>query len=310
MTRHLAVVFRGTGGIIGQDYVSRVCQGVSDLVEEINPTWPATMGGIPVGEARDLRAPSMNKAVDVAVTDTKHIIARALHQNPRRKIIVGGYSAGAVAAAHIRKWLHEHHPDNYLCSFSLGDPTRPFGGAYYQGPTHPGQGISSWHYGDTRDWQHCWLTDPADMYGNVPLGETGAIMRACYDIVTQVQLSDPLGTARAILPLIPQVAETAGIPIPKVLRSLLDGVPGSGLLGIGGPALLSLLGGIGRDSNTLTGTAAAARAARIALEFATSHPPTAAHISYEHREVWPGQTYLGLAVQHVRDWSTRAERAA
>ncbi|GFG83329.1 peptidoglycan-binding domain-containing protein [Mycolicibacter algericus] len=54
--RHLALVYRGTGGIIGEDYVSRVCQGAADLVEEINPDWSATMGGIPVGTAPSVRA--------------------------------------------------------------------------------------------------------------------------------------------------------------------------------------------------------------------------------------------------------------
>lgn len=303
--RHLAVVFRGTGGIIGHDYVSLVCQAVDDLVEEVHPLWPATMGGIPVGAARDPKAPSMQRAVEIAVADAKRVIRDALDADPDRKIIIGGYSAGAVVAAHVRQWLLETRPNAYLCSFSFGDPTRPHGGSYYNGPALAGQGISSWHYGDPTDWRHCWLTDPDDMYGNVPLGVTGEIMRGCYDIITQVELSDPLGTARAILPLIPQVAEQAGIPLPKVLRSLLDGTPGSGLLGIGGPAVLSLLGGIGRDASTLTGTAAAARAARIALQFATSNPPTAAHIEYHRREVWPGQTYLGLAIQHVRHYATR-----
>jgi len=302
--RHLAVVFRGTGGVIGQDYVSQVCQPLSDLVEEVHPVWPATMGGIPVGAARDPKAPSMQRAVQIAVTDTQRIITDALSRDPGRKIIVGGYSAGAVVAAHVRAWLHEQHPGNYLCSFSFGDPTRPHGGSYYQGPTHSGQGIASWHYGDPTDWRHCWLTDPRDMYGNIPLGEVGEIMRTCYDIITQIELSDPLGTARAIIPLIPQVAEQAGIPIPAVLRYLTDGVPGSGLLGIGGPAVLSLLGGIGRDASTLTGTAAVARAARIALEFAADH--TRPHIEYHLREVWPGQTHVGLAIQHVRHYATEA----
>ena len=61
------------------------------------------------------------------------------------------------------------------------------------------------------------------------------------------------------------------------------------------------------DPSKLTGPAAAVKAAQIALQFATAQPPTAPHIQYEFREVWPGQTYLGLAIQHVRDWASRVQ---
>ncbi|AHB31874.1 lysin B [Mycobacterium phage Aragog] len=262
--RHLAIVFRGTGGVIGQDYVSRVCQGVSDLVEEINPKFDATMGGIPVGTANNLGAKSMKKAVDEAVWDATGIIKHALTVNPNRKVIVGGYSAGAVAAARVRKWLQETYPDNYLCSFSFGDPTRPHGGSYYGGPILSGQGISSWRYGDVSDWRHCWLTDPGDMYGNIPLGAAGDILDDFYDMITATQISDPLVTALTFIEQFPKTLAKAGI-------------------------------------NPL----AAFKAADVAIKFATSNPPTAAHIQYEHREVWPGQTYLGLAIQHVRDYASR-----
>lgn len=301
--RHLGIVFRGTGGIIGEDYVSRVMQGVSDLVEEINPEFPATMGGIPVGAAGDLKAPSMQAAVDIAVKDAKRIINERLADNLDLKIIVGGYSAGAVAAAKIRKWLLENHPDNYLCSFSLGDPTRPYGGSYYKGPLLDGQGISSWRFGDIKDYRHCWLTDPLDMYGNIPLGVAGDIMDDCFDMVTATQLSDPLGTAWAILQKIPEIMEKAGISATSILGWLTDMVPGSGMVQI---LMAALPGFIGRgDPEDLKGMAAAAYAAKFALGFATSNPPTASHIEYHLREVWPGQTYLGLAIQHVRDYASR-----
>lgn len=312
--RHLAVVFRGTGGIIGQDYVSRVCQGAAELVEEVNPDWPATMGGIPVGAARDVRAPSMNKAVQIAVADAQRIITDALRTNPRRKVVVGGYSAGAVAAAHVRKWLHDHHPDNYLCSFSVGDPTRPFGGAYYLGPILAGQGISSWRYGDPQDWRHCWLTHPDDMYGNVPLGATGDIMDTAYDMVTATQLSDPLGTVRALLPKVFEILAEAGITLPLIGQlgvGVVSGNPAA-FAGVLLPALGSMLPGLiaaaGGNTSALTGPAAAVQAAIIGLRFAAAG--TGPHIRYEHNEVWPGQTYLGLAVQHVRDHATRTPALA
>ncbi|AER26392.1 holin [Mycobacterium phage Saintus] len=262
--RHLAVVFRGTGGVIGLDLVSRVCQGVADLVEEINPKFDATMGGIPVGAANDIRAKSAARCVDEAVWDATGIIRDALRHNPKRMIIVGGYSLGAIAAARVRKWLLANYPDNYLCSFSFGDPTRPYGGSYFAGPTLSGQGISSWRYGDIHDWRHCWLTDPDDMYGNIPLGAAGDIMDDFFDMITATQISDPLMTALTFMDKFPQTLTKAGVnPV------------------------------------------AAFKAADVAIRFATSNPPTAAHIQYEFREVWPGQTYLGLAIQHVRDWASR-----
>lgn len=135
--KHLAVVFRGTGGIIGQDYVSRVCQAVGDLVEEQNPEWAATMGGLPVGTAGSLSDPSMWNAVQAAFLAGQRMIMDALAVNPRRGIVIGGYSAGAIVAALLRQWLLDTHPENYVCSFSIGDPTRPEGGGYYPGVATP-----------------------------------------------------------------------------------------------------------------------------------------------------------------------------
>lgn len=304
--RHLAVVFRGTGGVIGQDYVSQVCQAAADLVEEVNPNWPATMGGIPVGQARNIRAPSMQKAVQIGFDDARRIITEAIGRNPARKVVIGGYSAGAVVAAKVRQWLLETHPDNYLCSFSFGDPTRPFGASYYLGPVLAGHGISSWRYGDPTDWRHCWLTHPDDMYGNVPLGATGDIMDTAYDMVTATELSDPLGTVAAIIPKIIEILGEVGITLPLLGTGLLTGSP-IAMAGALLPLLTSMLPGLisagGGNPGALTGPAAAVQAAVIALRFAASG--TAPHIQYHLDEVWPGQTYLGLAVQHVTDWCSR-----
>ena len=211
--RHLALVFRGTGGIIGADYVSRVCQGVADLVEEVNPAFAATMGGIPVGTAGAGSDPSMAHAVQLAFTDAQRIFLERFRANPRIRVVVGGYSAGAVAAALFRQWLQQNYPDNYLCSFSFGDPTRPVGGAYYGGAACPGRGIATWHYGDIRDPRHCWLAAPGDMYTSVPDNAVGDIMDTAYDMVTQVELSDFLGTAGALAAQIPVIMREAGISL-------------------------------------------------------------------------------------------------
>jgi hypothetical protein len=54
---------------------------------------------------------------------------------------------------------------------------------------------------------------------------------------------------------------------------------------------------------TVRGISAAIAAAVDALIFFCSPPfPTAAHCEYHIREVWPGMTYVGLAIQHVHEW--------
>lgn len=313
--RHPAFVWRGTGGIIGADYVSRICQANADLVEEINTPWSAAMGGIPVGAAGNVNDPSMWRGVHEAFDAWEVEFHRRLSLNPRLKCVVGGYSAGAVVAALVREYLLESFPDNYLCSFSLGDPTRPAGGSFYRGIDPGGQGISSWRYGDITDWRHCWATnvsDPnrPDMYTRVPLGKTGEIMQGAYDLVTRVELSNPIATVQNMVAVIPEICADAGIMVPDILGALSNGTPG--LAGYGAKLLTGALAGlIGRGNpDTLTGTAAAAKAIQIALTFALDNPPTKPHITYEFAEVWSGQTYLGLCIQHVRDWASRVPPAA
>ncbi|SIN52109.1 Uncharacterised protein [Mycobacteroides abscessus subsp. abscessus] len=101
-----------------------------------------------------------------------------------------------------------------------------------------------------------------------------------------------------------------GVELPAIFGALTGGPNGIAALGL--PMVLGGLQGLlgWGDINKLTGPAAAAQAALIALRFVTTSPPTAAHIQYEYREVWPGQTYLGLAIQHVRDWASRTPAIA
>lgn len=315
--RHPAFVFRGTGGIIGLDYVSRICQGAADLVEEINTPWAATMGGLPVGTAGGLTDPSMWRAVQEAFGLAKLEFLHRYTINPKIRIVIIGYSGGAVVAALFRQWIHENYPDNYLCSVGVADPTRPHGGAFYNAPgaNRDGQGISSWRYGDINDSRHCWLTnvsDPArpDMYAHIPLGKVGEIMQGAFDLVTHVELSDLVSTARSFVTVIPEIAADAGIYVPDALGALSNGIPG--LIGWGLPLLTGALGGLisGGNPDSLVGTAAAAKAAQIGLTFALDNPPTRPHITYEFAEVWPGKTYLQLGIDHVRDWASRVTPVA
>lgn len=299
----LAVVYRGTGGIIGEDYVSRVCQQVSDLVEEVNPSFPATMGGLPVGAAGGFGDPSAEHAVAQGYEEGKRVVIDAIRIDPSRKIIIGGYSLGAIVAAMLREWILKTYPNNYLCSFSFGDPTRPVGGCYFGGTPTKGHGISSWLYGDVKDFRHCWLAAPGDMYTSVPDDKAGEIMQDFFDIVTSIELSDPT-TLLSILDTLPEILDDAGIKIPDIIKLLGGDQNEWNEVGQNGIDIIiqSIIGAI---SGKQQGIGAIIEAIVCALQFVATQPPTAPHIEYEFREVWPGQTYLGLAVQHVRDYASR-----
>lgn len=301
--RHLGLMFRGTGGVIGQDPVSRVCQRAADLIEERNPDFPASMGGLPPGAPG---TPSAQKAIQIGVASGRREIQSG------RSFILGGYSLGAIVAAMLRAELEPGgllaaYRQNYVCGFTIGGPSRAFGHTYYLGAIPNGRGISDFQLPQACcTWDWCDLVHPDDMYGNVPLGDAGDIMTAIYQAVTATQLSDPLGTVQAIVAAIPKVLAEAGVSIPLLTQlgaGALAGNPAA-MAGVLLPVLASTLTGlIGPAGGQLTGPAAAVQAAIIALKFAASG--TAAHINYHAWEVWPGQTYLGLAIQHVRDWAGR-----
>ncbi|MDP7733652.1 peptidoglycan-binding domain-containing protein [Mycobacterium paragordonae] len=308
MPKHLAIVFRGTGGVIGEDLVSLVCQAVSDLVIEENPEWPATMGGFPVGTAGGIGDISMKKAVDIAFEAGKRTFLRYLEPNPNIKVIIGGYSAGAVVAMLLRRWILENYPDNYLCSFSFGDPTRPEGGCFYKGTPAKGHGISSDRWGDIKDYRHCWLANKGDMYTSV-WGAAGEILVDGYDGVTKIQFSDPVTTIQAVITMIIEMMQDSGIGLPQIVAGLLAGPAGFVTFLI--PMVIGALQGmiselVGLPDATKASTEAAAEAAIIGLKFAGAQPPTKPHISYHVDEVpgLGGMTYLDLAIQHVRDFAT------
>lgn len=305
MSRILGLAFRGTGGVIGEDYVSRVFQGVSDLVEEINPEFPATMGGLPVGTAGGPSDPSMQRGVLIAYEDAIRIFLQRYALDPRIGVVIGGYSAGAVAAALFREWLLKHYPKNYVCSFSIGDPTRPVGGVFFGGKPAPGRGISSWRFGDVKDWRHCWLSQPGDMYTSVPDSATGDILEDFYDIISNVELSDPVKTFRTIMDEIPQIISRVGVNVDDLIKMLGGKDPLGGIANAGfGLIVNSIFGAI---SGKQKGLGAIIEAIVVALSFVATQPvPTWPHISYEHeRPPGYGGTYIDLAIQHVRDWSSR-----
>ncbi|MCV7226044.1 hypothetical protein [Mycolicibacterium komossense] len=302
--RAIGYIWRGTGGIVGQDLVYLVLQQCADLVEIVDPPWDATMGGIPVGTAGGIGDPSMWSAVQVTVAwaQTDFIARRAA--NPKIRIVIGGYSAGAIAAAIFKAWLLEHFPENYVCSFSLGDPTRPFGGGFFGQPAKWGRGISTISYGDPGDPRHCWLAHEGDMYTQIPGGVVGDIMDDVFEEVTRFAFRDIAQVAMRMMTAIPTIAEKAGISLPAAFAALATGP--IGIAGFALPLLLASIGGFvpGGDPDKLTGTAAAAKAATIGLTFLFQG--TGPHIRYHLDEAWPGgPTFVQLAVMHVRDWASR-----
>lgn len=299
--RHALLTFRGTGGIIGQDYTSRVAQLCSDVVEEIPIDYPAAMGGIPVGAASNPGAPSGRKCVEIAVE-----MGRAWIRSNERTFILGGYSLGAIAASKLRADLLpggilEDHADRYAGGYCIGNPARQFGHTFYLGAIPGGYGIADWHLPEQAcTWDWCELVDPGDLYANASGGEVGDILRTAYRLVMDTEVSDPIGTAVKLIPNLLRIVNEAGIelPVPNVPGILTGAL--AGLLLAFLPAEVGRLLGMGDNES-----AAAVMAAVEALRFFADQPPTADHISYEFRHAIPGMTYLDLAAQHTRHWASQ-----
>lgn len=303
-------VFRGTGGIIGIDICSRVCQRLGDLVEEINTPWAATMGGIPVGATQGgVGAPSMWSGIQDGLIAAQNDFLARVKVNPKLKVGVIGYSAGAILAMLFRQWILDNFPENYLCSVTFGDPTRPTGGGFFGRPAPWGDGIADFTIGDPRDYRHAWLTHEKDMFAQVPGGMVGDIMDDVYAEVARFAFTDLMAFAGRMLTTIPKVAEKAGISITGALASLAGGLPG--IFAYGVPLFIGALGGLiptGKPSEQLTGPAAAAKAAVLGLEFLFAG--TGPHIRYEFDPAWPGgPTFVDFAAMHFRDYIGRLTAA-
>jgi hypothetical protein len=301
-----AYVFRGTGGVVGIDICSRVCQRLGDLVEEINTPWAATMGGIPVGATQGgIGAPSMWSAIQDGLTAAQNDFLARQRVNPTVKVNIVGYSAGAILAMMFRQWLLDNFPDNYCASVTFGDPTRPVGGGFFGQPAPWGDGIADFAIGDPKDYRHAWLTHEKDMYAQIPGGAVGDIMDDVYAEVARFAFSDPLEFVKRMISAIPTVLSKAGIPLTGALTALAGGP--LGIIGFGLPLILGSLGGLipmGQRDDQLTGTAAAARAAVLALEFLFAG--TGPHIRYEFDAAWPGgPTFVDFAAMHLRDYIGR-----
>ena len=303
--RHKALTFRGTGGIVGLDYTSRVAQLCGDLVEELPIDYPASMGGIPVGAANNISAPSGQKCTEIAFENAARLI-----ESSAWTFTLHGYSLGAIPASKIRAALLpggrlENHAHRYVCGTMFGNPARAFGHTFYLGAIPSGFGIADWHLPQeacTWGWLEC--VDPGDLYGNAAGGEIGEVLRSAYRMIMDIQVSDPIGMAGALIRNVLHLLDEAGIELPFSIPGLVTGAL-AGLLLAFLPAEFAKYLTVGDKV-----AAAAVQAAILALRFFADQPPTAAHISYEFRHAIPGVTYLDLAAQHVRHWATTKSVAA
>ena len=296
-SRHACLTFRGTGGIIGQDYTSVVAQECAARVEEVPVPYPAAMGLIPIGAAADVNAPSGKECVNIAVEWAAHWF----EENPTRTVVLGGYSLGAIAASRVRAEMLPggrlaRYAENFVCGYTFGNPARAFGHTFFLGAIPAGEGIADFHLPEQAcGWEWCDEVDPLDMYANVPLGRVGTILHDAANVVLDAQVHDPMTMVRDMIPVLLKILDDAGVQLPFNLAGVLGGA-GAGLLAALLPGLIPA-----GDSET----AAAVQATVIALRFFADQPPTRAHITYQFEEALPGQSHVAHAVQHVNDWSAR-----
>ena len=297
--RHACLTFRGTGGIVGADYTSRVA-AASPLLTEVPVPYAASMGPLPVGAATNIAAPSGQQSRDAAV----EWAARWIETNDRTFVLCG-YSQGADAASRVRAMLEpggrlERHRPKYVAGVMFGNPARARGHTFYGGPIPAGQGIADWHLPQsacTWDWLEC--VQPGDLYANTPLGDVGEVCAEAYKLVMQLQFTDLGALASAFIQNLMRLLDEAGIDA-KGLQTpdrIVGGLIG-GLIGSLAPQLAPIV-----TAQQNPEAVAAAQAAVLGLRFAATNPPTAAHITYEWAEAIPGLTYLGLAIQHVNHWA-------
>jgi len=299
--RHAILCFRGTGGVLGLDYVDRIADAAAGFVERVDvaPELMPSMGAAPVGAASDLHALSGDESVDYMVDwAVSWKLAR-----PGRTLFVAGYSLGAIAAT---KFYCEFLPggrlaqfrDHFVGAVTLGNPARSYGHTFYLGAIPAGEGISDVRIPEPDrlaiGWRWCDLVAPGDLYSNVVGGpDVLKVCRDAYRIVMGQQLHDPAAMIREMLPLITKILGDAGIALPS--------------LNVGGLGLGPVAGLFGPPPATagIAGAAAAFQAAVQGLKFVAAQPPTGPHVTYEWCEAIPGRSYLDLGIQHVIDWARR-----
>jgi hypothetical protein len=190
LPRHACLTFAGTWAPPGVGYPSDVAQACGDVVEEIPVQAPWSFGPVPPGA---VDSPSYRESVHIAVDWA----VQWLLDNPDRTFSIGGYSQGAEAASRVYAELLpggrlEHLMGNFVAGYTFGNPSRAQDSHTFYGdpaPT-PGYGIADFHLPDGLGWNWIDCAAAGDIYTSTPGGDTGKIMRAAYDLATNLQLHD------------------------------------------------------------------------------------------------------------------------
>jgi hypothetical protein len=274
-------------------------------VEEIPVQAPWSMGPLGGASGEGAQSPSYAESVQMAVDwACNWLLAR-----PTRTYMLGGYSQGGEAASRIY-WETlpggrlESVRHNYVGGYTFGNPSRQLEHTFYQGPKRKGEGIAQFRMdGMGDDWAD--EIDPGDMYGAVMKGLVGEIMRDVYTMVTEMELHS--GAAA--------FAQTFAYNCVEIVQNL-DGdayddvmetasVMGVDFIGARRGDIEGVVRRIGDSipdgAITVKGITAAVIAAIQAIIFFAQG--TRPHIEYHIREVFPGQTYLQHAIQHVHYWA-------
>jgi hypothetical protein len=288
--RPAILTFAGTWAAPGVGFPSDVAQQCLDVADEIPVQAPWSFGK-PVSYAE-----SVTIGVDWAVDWTLN--------HADRPVIPGGYSQGAEAASRYRMEFEpggrlEHLRANFVAGYVFGNPSRHLEKTFFGGPPTDGEGIAQFRlplFGD--EW--CELVDTYDMYAGVPATLTGEIMRDVYTLCTELELGGGfeetfVANCLAIL------QNLDGDAYDDVQRGMQrHGIDLSGATPLPPDQIQGLATGI-----SIKGIAAVIQACVLGIQFVCWQPPTAPHIEYHIREVFPGQTYVQLAIQHVHDWANR-----
>jgi hypothetical protein len=293
-------------------YPSDVARACSGVVEEVPVQAPWCFGPI-TGGGQGREAPSYAESVQIGVDWA----VDWLLAHPHRTFLLGGYSQGAECAARIRSELEDggrltHLRANYVAGYAFGSPSRQEDHVFHAGPKRNGEGIAAFRQiGMGDDWAD--EVDQGDMYGAVPANLTGEIMRDVYTMMTEMQLHDGFvefarDLAFACIELLGNLDGNAYDQV--VSQARRAGVSFEGVQRLDPGQLQELLTRIrarlGDDGFlSIKGITAAIAAAVRAITFYAQG--TAPHIEYHLREVFPGQTYVAHAIQHVHYWAgTRA----
>jgi hypothetical protein len=222
--------------------------------------------------------------------------------------MIGGYSQGGECASRIYKETLpggrlESVRHNYVGGYTFGNPSRQLEHTFFDGPKRRGEGIAEFRQSDMGDdWAD--EVDQGDMYGAVPKGLAGEIMRDVYTLCTEMQIHDgPRAFAITFLfNCIAIVNNLDGDAFDDIMQTASSfGVEDfTGAVRLDTSHIETYLGGDG-DILSVKGVAAAVTAAIFAIIFFAQG--TRPHIEYHIREVFPGQTYVQHAIQHVRHWA-------